>query len=68
MEKYADADNYRAELLRVMMVQLILRAASYRASSPYSPVAINCDNMGVVKHGSVPAKSLQDKQAQPDIF
>ena len=68
VEKSADADNYRAELLGGLLVQLILKAASQRRTSPYAPVAIDCDNMGVVKHGNTASKALQEKQAQADVL
>jgi len=49
------AGNYRAEILGELVVQLVLRAASQLADLPYAPVQIDCDNVGVVKHGNTPS-------------
>ena len=62
------ADNYCAEILGGIMCQLILCAASRRASSPYLPVDIDCDNLGVVNHGNSPHRQLPTKQSQADAL
>jgi len=67
-ERSDNADNYRAEILGGLMVQLVLRAASQNRASPYAPVRIDCDNDGVVKHGNAPGRKLKEKQAQSDIL
>jgi len=67
-EKSENADNYRAEILGGLVVQLVLRAASQNRASPYAPVRIDCDNDGVVKHGNKPRRKLKEKQAQSDIL
>jgi len=67
-ESSKEADNYRGEILGGLLVQLILRAATQRRHSPYSPVQIDCDNMGVVKHGNAPTRKLKAKQPQADIL
>ena len=67
-EKSDNADNYRAEILGGLVVQLVLRAASQNRASPYAPVRIDCDNDGVVKHGNKPLRKLKGKQAQSDIL
>jgi hypothetical protein len=68
VEKSPDADNYRAEILGGILVQLVLRAASQNKYSPYAPVVVDCDNLGVVRHGNAPKKSLKEKQPQADAL
>ena len=68
VERSNNADNYRAKILGGLMVQLVLRAVSQNQASPYSPVWIDCDNNGVVKHGNAPGQKLKEKQAQSDIL
>ena len=68
VERSSDADNYRAEILGGVMIQLILRAASQRRSSPYHPAPVECDNMGVVTHGNSTRRALPEKQAQADVL
>ena len=68
VEKSDSADNYRAEVLGGIMIQLVLKAASQLQSSPYAPVQIHCDNLGVVNHGNTPTRSLKEKQAQADAL
>jgi hypothetical protein len=60
-ERSMGADNYRGEILGGIMVKLVIRAASQRRHSPYTPVRIDCDNMGVVIHGNVPKRKLKEK-------
>ena len=67
-EHSSSADNYRAEILGGILVQLVLRAASRRLSSPYMTPTVHCDNMGVVKHGNTPNCPLPAKQAQSDAL
>lgn len=67
-EKSRCADNYRGEILGGLVIQLILRAASARRSSPYHPADIYCDNMGVISHGNDPSRPLQEKQSQADVL
>ena len=63
-----DASNYRGEILGAIIAQLILRAASRRASSPFQPVIIHCDNRGVLLHGNDLSSSLLKKQLQADLL
>ena len=63
-----DASNYRGEILGAIIAQLILRASSRRASSPFQPVTIYCDNQGVLAHGNDPSSSLSEKQPQADLL
>jgi predicted RNA-binding Zn-ribbon protein involved in translation (DUF1610 family) len=67
-EKSENADNYRAEILGELAVQLVLQAASQNRASPCAPVRLDCDNDGVVKHGNKPRRKLKEKQAQSDIL
>ena len=65
----SQADNYRAEILGGIMVQLVLRAATQsRLSAPYRPVVIECDNAGVVSHGNTPRRGLKEKQVHADAL
>ena len=68
VERSSSADNYRGEILGGIMIQLILRAASRRLSSPYRPASIHCDNLGVVNHGNNPSRRLPEKQSQADAL
>lgn len=67
-ERSSDADNYRAEILGGLMVQLVLRAATRSAASPYRPVIVDCDNMGVVNHGNSFRDPLPIGQSQADVL
>ena len=67
-ERSANADNYRAEMLGGLMVQLVLRAASQLGPAAFRPVRIDCDNQGVVNHGNTPTRPLKVKQAQADLL
>ena len=68
-ERSNSADNYRAEILGGLVVQLILRAATSNSlDSSFQPVQIDCDNLGVVRHGNSPTRALKEKQAQADIL
>ena len=64
VERSDEADNYRAELLGGLIVQLVLRAAAQTRASPYRPASIECDNKGVVLHGNAAKRPLKEKQAQ----
>jgi len=68
VERSSSADNYRAEILGGLVVQLILRAATSGRRCNFQPVQIDCDNDGVVKHGNAPARALKEKQAQADML
>ena len=59
VEKPKDADNYRAEILGGVMVQLVLRAASQRLTSPYRETQVEYNNLGVVNHGGTPKWDLK---------
>ena len=61
LERSDNADNYQAKILGGLMVQLVLRAASQNRAAPYSPVRIDCNNDGVVKHGNAPGQKLKEK-------
>lgn len=67
-EKSSGAANYRGELLSGLMVQLVHRAASQNIASPYAPVKIDCNNIGVVKHGNNATQQLKEKQPQVDVL
>ena len=63
------ADNYRAEILGGIMVQLVFRAATQgRLSVPYRSVVIECDSAGVVSHGNTPQRGLKEKQVHADAL
>ena len=63
-----NADNYQAEILGGILIQLVLRAASQTPNSVYEPVDIDCDNQGVVTHGNTSTCVLKAKQQQADIL
>ena len=64
-ERSDNADNYRVKILWGLMVQLV---PSENWASPYSPVQIDCNDDGVVKHGNAPGRKLKEKQAQSDFL
>jgi hypothetical protein len=68
VEHHKAADNYRGELLAALLAQLILRAATSRASLPYKPLRCDSDNMGVVIHGNHPSRPLKADQVQADVL
>lgn len=63
------ADNYRAELLGAIAIQLILKVAS---DGKYIPRDLRpqcgCDNKTVVYHGNHPRRPMPEKQAQADLL
>ena len=63
------ADNYRAEILGGIAIQLLLKII---VDGKYIPsglsVRIGCDNKGVVHHGNKPHRPLETKQAQADVL
>ena len=67
-ERSPSADNYWAEILGAIMVQLVLRATLQGHVPPFRPVSISCDNKGVVSHWNEPTQSLPDKQPQADVL
>jgi hypothetical protein len=63
------ADNYRAELLGGIALQLILRTAcDGKYVSPSVRPLIGCDNKGVVYHGNHPWRPIAAKQLQADLL
>jgi hypothetical protein len=63
------ADNYRAEILGGIALQLILcTACEGKYISPSIRPRIGCDNNGVVYHGNHPWRPLQANQAQADVL
>ena len=63
-----NADNYRAEILGGVLIQLVLRAASRTPNATYEPVEIDCNNQGAVTHGNTATRVLKAKQEQADIL
>jgi hypothetical protein len=62
-------DNYRAELLGGIALQLILRmACEGKYISPSMRPWIGCDNNGVVYHGNHPWRPLSAHQSQADVL
>jgi hypothetical protein len=63
------ADNYRAELLGGIAIQLVLKVAS---DGKYVPRNLRpqcgCDNKTVVHHGNHPRRPMPEKQAQADLL
>ena len=68
VERSDNADNYQAKILGGLMVQLVLYTASQNWASLYSPVRIDCNNNGIVKHRNAPGRKLKEKQAQSDVL
>ena len=68
VERCEDADNYRAEILGGIMVQLVLLAALQNKACPYRTTRIDCDNRGVVQHGNAAGVALKEKQPQADVL
>jgi hypothetical protein len=58
------ADNYRAELLGAIAIQLLLKVAS---DGKYIPCDLRpqcgCDNKTVIYHGNHPRRPMSEKQA-----
>jgi hypothetical protein len=63
------ADNYRAELLGGIAIQLLLKVAT---DGKYIPRDLRpqcgCDNSTVVWHGNHPRRPMPEKQAQADLL
>ena len=68
VEYSMDADNYHAEILGGLLVQLVLRVASSDPSIAFGTQRTDCDNDGVVKHGNSATRQLKENQAQADIL
>lgn len=63
------ADNYRAEILGGIALQLIVRTAcESKYISPSMRPRFGCDNNGVVRHGNFPRRPLPAKQPQADVL
>ena len=67
-EHSTNADNYRAEILGGILIQVVLIAASQKRPSPYRLAVVECDNNGVVTHGNSPGQGLKERQAQEDAL
>ncbi len=50
------------------MTQLILNAAAMGYHGTIPPVVVDCDNNGVVSHGSTPLRALPTNQTQADVL
>jgi hypothetical protein len=63
------ADNYRAELLGGIALQLLVQVATdgKYISSEMRP-RFGCDNKGVVHHGNHPRRPMPEKQQQADVL
>ena len=68
VQKAKDVDNYCAEILGGAMVQLVLRAASQRCTSPGDKARVECNNLGVVNNGGTPKRGPKAKQAHADLL
>jgi hypothetical protein len=53
-EKTGSAGSYLGEILGAILAQLILHAAVQGRMRPYPVAAIDCDNLGMVRHGNKP--------------
>lgn len=63
------ADNYRAELLGGIALQLMLQVAVDGKFTGLQPKPrFGCDNRGVVHHGNHPCRPMPEKQAQADVL
>lgn len=63
------ADNYRAEILGTISLQLVISVAiDGKYVSPSSCVRLGCDNDGVVKHGNHAYRPLPSTQSQADVL
>ncbi len=63
------ADNYRAELLGAIALQLLVRTACEgKYISPSMRPQIGCDNAGVVHHGNHPWRPVASRQLQADLL
>ena len=63
------ADNYRAELLGAIALQLLVQTACEgKYISPCMRPQIGCDNAGVVHHGNHPWRPVATRQLQADLL
>jgi len=62
------ADNYRAEILGAVLLQLVLPAATTKKHLPYQTSEVFCDNRGVVSCRNSSNTILPEKQAQADVL
>jgi hypothetical protein len=63
------ADNYRAEILGGIALQMLVSVAcDMKYISPSMKPHFGCDNNGVVYHGNHPHRPLPAKQAQADVL
>jgi hypothetical protein len=67
-EKTASAGSYRGEILGVILAQLFLHAVVQGRMGPYPVAAIDCDNLGMVRHGNKPRRPLSTTQSQADVL
>lgn len=67
---FFSADNYRAELLGAIVLQLLIKTAcDGKYVSPTMRPLIGCDkNEGVVYHGKHPWRPIAAKQLQADLL
>ena len=68
VEKCADANNYYAEILGGIVVQLILLEASQKLLGPYHTTSIDCSNWGLAQYRNTPSVFLKEKQLQEDVL
>jgi hypothetical protein len=66
-EKTASAVRYWGEILGATLAQLILHAAVQGRMGPYPVTAIDCDNLGMVRHGNKPQRPLSITQPQAEV-
>jgi hypothetical protein len=67
-EKTASAGSYWGEILGAILAQLILHTTVQGWMGPYPVAAIDCDNLGVVRHGNKPQRPLSTTQPQADVL
>ena len=68
VENSADADNYCAEILGGIPVQLVLCTAASNPDITYGTQRSDYENDGVVKHGNSATCHLKEKQVQAKIL
>jgi hypothetical protein len=67
-EKSSSAGSYRGEIFGAILAQLILSAAVQGRMGPYPISTIDCDNLGVVRHGNMFRWPLATTQPQADVL
>ena len=67
-EKTGSAGSYWGEILGPILAQLILHAAVQGWMGPYPIAAIDCDNLGMVRHGNKPWRPLSTTQPQAEVL